>query len=289
MRTFELFTTIREFRELVPGIDASTTLESMQPSFERASRKIKSVITPAIWDSIKEANDKPEAKLLLQSAVGNLIASFHHIIRVAEKKKEGVNFYKYELQTWFETYLDNYATYMDALLDYLDAKKDDFEGWAETETYKLRQTLLLKTADEFNKVFATGGSAYFFHLTCPLQEQVLDDEILPRVKIASIPAASLKTVKRLVAYRVMAMAVEQFDSADLPKSLRQKLYVDDSKNKHGGVDPVEIKYINSFNAKADGYLKSLDIELNKPPSDVTDIYVPEENINDEDNPFFVSC
>lgn len=292
MRTFDFFEHIADFREVVPGIDASSVFEEMQASHERSKKKITDVITASLYNELLVAHsgaadpEKTEAIKLLQPAHGNLIAYFDIPNKVVAKKKEGVNYYKYELQKIEETYLDSFATFMDSLLDYLDANAAYFTDWANSNTYKNRQGLILKTADAFNNVFPTGGSAYFFSLIAPLQHQVIEIDILPRYALADIPETLTKTVEYFVAYKTMAKAALLVDYADLPKSLRQKLYLEESKKQYENESMSE-RYANQFNAEADRYLAKIDFELQKPASDVNEVTPTSCSINDEDDQTYV--
>jgi len=293
MRTFDFFGNIAEFKEVVPGIDSSTELKHMQASHERSKQKIAGILTPAIYNLLKGKFTGSPSEIemaaieLLQGAHGNMIAYYELISKIISKKKEQISYYKYEIHMMQENYLDNFAINMDALLDYLDENEVDFNAWNETPIYLSRQNLILKTASEFNSVFPTGGSAYFFNLIVPLQTQVIESEILPRKKLADLPSDLAKTVQYFVAYRTMAKAARLVDYADLPQSLRQKLYVDDSKKNVTDSETVAERYANQFNAEANKYLQRIDMELSKPADTVSEIETPMEDFNLEDDKTFV--
>lgn len=293
MRTFDFFADIHDFKEVAPGIDSSLSLKGMQASHERSKQKLILVLTKTIYDQLKDAflgaptAEEAIAIEYIQGAHGNNISYFQVISKVISKKKEAVSYFKYELQKVEETYLDNFAVYMDLLLDYLDATEASFEGWTDTDTYKKRQELILKTAAEFNEVFPTGGSAYFFSLMVPLQSMVIELDILPRVAIADIPTELEKTVKYFVAYKTMAKAALLVDYADLPKSMRQKLYIEEGKKKGQEMESTSERYSNQFDMEAKVYLQKIDMELNKPADDVTEIYPDYSGINEEDDQTYV--
>lgn len=293
MRTFDFFADIADFKDVVPGIDSSTQLQHMQASHERSKQKIVSVIGAGLYDELKTAftgapdPEETEAIEFMQGAHGNLIAYFELISKVIAKKKEEVNYYRYEIQKMEETYLDNFAVNMDLLLDYLDANTAFFTDWLNNETYLKRQDLILKSSVAFNEVFPTGGSAYFFSLIVPLQYQVIELDILPRVAVADIPAELTKIVQYYVAYRTMAKAVLLVDFADFPKSLRQKLYVEESKKKGQSTESPAERYANQFNAEAARYLAKIDFQLQKPSDDVTEVDAPYTDINEEDDQTYV--
>jgi hypothetical protein len=294
MRTFDFFADINDFKEVVPGIESSTTFKSMMASHERSRQKLIHVLTAAIYTQLKDAfgaaapgETLDTAVEFIQGAHGNLIAYFDLIPKIIAQKAENKNYYKYEIQMMQETYLDNYVVNMDLLLDHLDANTTFFATWAATDTYKNRQKLMLKTANDFNSVFPTGGSAYFFSLITPLQNQVIETELAPRKAVADIPEALVKTAKYFVAYRTIAKAVRITDYADLPRSLRQKLYVEESKKKMLDSETSVEKFAKYCDTEANRYLNQIDLELQKPADDVSEISVPPDDFNLETDSTYV--
>ena len=49
-REFNFFSSINDFREVVPGVDASTQFGEMQAAYERAKKTIIDAIGQAQWD-----------------------------------------------------------------------------------------------------------------------------------------------------------------------------------------------------------------------------------------------
>lgn len=313
MRKVNFFEDIKDLKEVAPGLD-SNSLTTLLPAYERASIKIKKVITDTVWaqllaayvkntDSDTETNPTEEettAIEFIQGALGNLIAFHDVMFKVISKKQENQSYYKYELQMIRESYLDNFSIYMDLLLDYLDlkapvsvpeegeeAEASKFPTWVDSDTYKMRQSLILKNADDFNSVFPTGGSSYFFSMIVPLQNQVIESELIPRKALADMPSELAKTVKYFVAYRTMAKAAMLVDYADLPQSLRQKLYVDESKKKHQETETTAERYANQFNKEADSYLNKIDLKLQKPAADVVSVPTQYNSVNEETDQSFV--
>lgn len=299
-RTFDFFSSINDFKEVVPGVEASTSLSEMQAAFERASSTIKGMITAAIWSTLKTAlanntedEDLQTAIAYLQGAIGNRTYYHHLIFKVAGKKKEQVTYYKYELQDMRETYLDNYWTYMDKLLTHLDANEAKFEGWTDTDFYKLRQELILKTSADFSKHCTLGDSVYFFMLTIPLQLEIIDVHIASR-KITPATWTDKpkleRNIKRAIAYATAADAIRQFDYPDLPRSLRNDIYNESSKANGKQEDLVKTEIAKRFESKSETYLGLVDLERNIPDQDAgesTDIYIPAEEINDPSNSHFL--
>lgn len=292
-RTFDFFKTNADFKEVVPGIESSTTLKSMQASHQRSKQKIAKIITPVIYEELRVVYvaDDPDAKQaiaidFLQGSHGNQIAYFEIVSKILRKKKEDVAYYKYEIQMQQENYLDAFAINMDELLDYMDANSGSFTDWTGSDTYKLRQNLILKSADDFNKKLPTGGSAYFFNLITPLQNKVIQSEIVPRMKLDAIDPKVQQSLEYFVAYRTMADATCLVDYADFPRSMRQKLFIDESKKKGKEMENMNKYYCDKFNAEADKYLQQIDICLQTADTD-TEISVPECGFNLESDKTYV--
>ena len=301
-RTFDFFSNINDFKEIVPGVEASTTLTEMQASFERAAQIIKDMISEALWTSLKTAylqpttdEKKKTAIPFLQGAIGNRTYYHHLIFKVVGKKKEQIGFYKSEIHAMEETYLDNFAAYMDKLLQYLDDNTADFTGWSDTETYKLRQKLLIKSASAFSKYCQLGNSVYFFMLTIPLQLEVIDTDIASRKITAATYAGKEpleRNIMRFVAYKTASMAISQLESPDLPRSIRNDVYNESSRSSGSNYQEklVKEKIADLFNNKAERYLELINIEMTQPDQDAgesTDIYFPGEDLfTENDNYYF---
>jgi hypothetical protein len=299
-RTFDFFSSINDFKEVVPGVEASTTLSEMQAAFERAASTIKGMITPEVWAALKTAmaDSTDDEKLksaiaYLQGAIGNRTYYHHLIFKVVGKKKEQVTYYKYELQEMRETYLDNYWTYMDKLLELMDASETSFDGWKDSKYYKLRQELIIKSAAEFSNSCTLGDSVYFFMLTIPLQLEIIDIHISSRKITAESWSDKPKlerNIKRAVAYATAADAIRQFDYPDLPRSLRNDIYNESSKANGKQEDMVKTEIAKRFESKAETYWNMVDQERTVPDQDAggsTDIFIPAAEINDSSNSHFL--
>ena len=291
----DIFLGIQQFRDVVPGVEASRELSEMEPAYEVACTRIQDVITTSIFDIIKaELTADPSgggmlqnALLYLQGAVGNFTMYQHLIFDVISKKKEDVDLYKNEVHAMSEAYLDNFANYMDRLLTLMDNNTGSFTGWTNTDAYNDRSVLILKSSKEFAKYYGTAGSAYFVMRTIYKQHEIIDDHILPRMKLTDISGELEKPVKRFVAYSVVASAIRELDYSDLPKSLRNDLYAEQSKKQGYQEELVKEKIWKIYEAKADKYLREIDLILNRPSADTTTIIVNEGLNAMEDKSFLM--
>ncbi|WP_372648258.1 hypothetical protein [Draconibacterium sp.] len=299
-RTFDFFTNIGDFKDVVSGVESTTYLSEMQGSYERAKQNIVSTIGQTLWDALKaqfasENADEKKDKAVeyLQGAIGNRTYYHHLIFKVVGKKKEEVSFYKYEIQLMQENYLDAYWTYMDQLLTLFSSDAQTFSGWTETKMYKTLNELLIKTADDFSEYCGLDGSAYFFNRTIHLQLEVSDTDLASRQITAETYANKPKlerNIKRAIAYRTVARAIFQFDYPDLPRSLRNDIYNEWSKTKGKQETHVKEAISELFHRQADDYWRLIDQELNQPvdeEGDSIDIEIPGDDINDIDNSHFL--
>lgn len=291
----DIFSGIKQFMDVVPGIEASKELSEMEPAYEVACTRIQDVITLAIFDIIKaELTAAPSggavianALLYLQGAVGNYTMYQHLIFDVISKKKEEQNLYKYELHEMQEAYLDNFANYMDRLLTLMDNNTGSFTGWTDTDIYIDRAKLVLKSSKDFAKWYGTAGSEYFVMRTIYKQHEIIDENILPRMTLAEITGELEAPVKRYVAYSVVASAIRELDYPDLPKSLRNDIYNESSKKQGYQEQFVKERLWKTYEAKAEKYLNKVDLILNRPDADITTIIVNEGLNAMEDKTFLM--
>lgn len=299
-RTFEFFNAIDDFKEVVPGVESSTRFSEMQASFERAKQIILGIIGQTIWDSLKadfastSDGDKKTAWEFLQGALGNRTYFQYLIFKLMGKRKEEVDYRKYEIQAMQEVYIDNYWLYMDKLLPFLDTNPSEkFAAWLQTDMYKTRDSLFMKTAAEFSKYCNLDYSEYFFFRTLNLHVEVMDVDISSRKITTTTFANNAKlerNIKRAIAYRTMSNAIMQLDYTDLPRSLRNDIYNELSKRTGHREEYVKSAIAKRFAQKSDDYFSLVDIELQKPDQDAgesTYVYIPPEDVNDEDNQHYL--
>jgi hypothetical protein len=309
----DLFTGIQSFCDVVPGVEASKTLAEMEPAYEIACTKIQDIISAEIFDLIVDEVDadppvepeippaEPEdptpeevyqimqkALLYLQGATGNFTRYQHLIFDVISKKKEDQNLYRYELQAMNEAYLDNFWNYMDRLLTLLDANTAIFTTWENTDTFIDRATLVLKSSKEFAKWYGTAGSEYFVMRTIYKQHEIIDDHILPRMKIEDITGNLEAPVKRFIAYSVVAAAIQEFDYADLPRSIRNDISAEQSRKQGYQEELIKERIWKTYEAKAAKYLNQVDLILTKPAAGVSEVIINDGLNLETDKTFLMS-
>lgn len=297
MVTLDFFKTIEEFRTYVRGISAGTKLEEVFPSFNASANKVIDIIGLDIWNDQKEyykngnglSTDKNQLNVYLQGALANLTMFEHFAFIAADKNGTDNKLYKYQEQKIEEKYISNAWGYLNSMLSYLDSKKDVFVKWIETDTYKSRLELILKSHEEFNALYSIDNSPYFFTKTVFLQKEIIDDEILPRIgKLAQLndQVELTKKVKRAIVYKVMAMACVRFDISELPKSIRN-----DVSNEHNRGNSKQESYVKEVLAdrlerKADLYLESIDFLMQQLINEDNIVPAPVD-INSEDNSHYL--
>lgn len=217
----QFFNDTDDLSRYAPGVDSSTDLATLQPSFLTSKQKIIEMITLDVWEKI--AKDKP-ADLFpsLLSAIANRVMYEHAIFLAIAKNSGEQKLYKYQHEEIKDTYISNFWAAMNSILQYLDTYPD-FADWKESKHYQQRQGLLIKSADDFDYYYAIDNSPYFYYKIQFLIRKIYLNEIKPRVKNLSLldqyPNLADK-VKRTLCYHVMAEAVMTFDLTELPRSIR---------------------------------------------------------------------
>ena len=142
---------------------------------------------------------------------------------------------------------------MDRLLDWLDANPQT-GGWQETSEYKGRMALPVKSASEFDFYFGIGKSSLFFHKVLYLVRQTWGQEILPALP-SDVPERMMELAKQALCYKVMALAVMQFDVTELPRAIRY----DDSHEYSKSSNPQQrANLYNQFMVKYTSLMSSIE-------------------------------
>ena len=138
----------------------------------------------------------------------------------ASVKKNGSegSLYKYQHEEIKDHYREALWGAMDQLLELLDANPTigDFE---KTDEYKERQELPVKNAREFDRYYGIGASSFFYHKVLFLVRQVWRSDVKPL--LPKEPTEEMtELAKEALCYKVVALAVMQFDVTELPRAIR---------------------------------------------------------------------
>ena len=228
----DFFNSIDELQQYAPGVESSLQLQTLLPSYLTARQAIISVVTQKVWNELVAETENEDLLAVVRIAVANRIMYEHQIFLATEKNNTDQKMYKYQYEEIKDKYITLYWSAMDSLLSYLDGNSG-YGEWGKSEGYLQRQSLLVKSAAEFNFYFGIDSSPYFFSKVQFLIRKTTDDHIKPRVgKLEDVKPDSDfgKKVLRALCYHVMAQAVQLFDLTELPKSIRNDITHEFSKS-----------------------------------------------------------
>lgn len=231
MNIKELFPTLADLSDVVPGIETSMTLDQLNSSATSAYKQVINIITAPVYKKI--IADKGDALESLKSAVGNLAMAKYSVFDVLRKRKSDIAVYKSEQEAMQRAYNDNYFNSMDTLIYELK----EVEEWKQTTFYKVLSDLKIQTCEDFNMLYCIDSSYYFFFRLIPIQKEVLEDtmscyfdapkpELLPRLK-------------RALAQLTISIALRRFDPIEFPPSIRN-LHDEKTSFRHGNTEQTRL-------------------------------------------------
>lgn len=258
-----MFTDIDDLSQYVQGFEMSLTLQALGPSIMQAKYEFNKSLGV---DIIQQLLDNEEASGLVKSAVANYAMYRYLIFWASSKNNSNQSLYKYQYEAMKDEYISIYWCAMDALFAWLD--KSELKEWKDSATYKMRSSLLIKSATEFDEYFQINKSEYFYSKVQFLMRKVMEDEINPRLKSLSNPSEKvLVRAKRVLAYHTMAQAVMLFDVTELPKSIRND--VAHEFTKESSLMQVREKLKSIIMADVEKYYSALEAEVKNANSRMT--------------------
>lgn len=258
----ELFLTQKDFQEMVSGTDANDTFTNLNGSALSAKKQISIILTPKIYIAI--ASQDSELKKLLQIAMGNRTMAKDISFGVFRRRKAGVDLYKNEMEKMQRAYIDNYYNAMDSLIEILELQKEDIYQWKQTPYSQLRNSLVIKSADEFDLLYPIDGSYLFFFRAIPLQCEVLDDFMSGYFERSKGKVDMTNRLKRALAQLTVATAIRQFDIQELPATIRN-LYDDSTAQRQASSEESRLfKLAGQLVSKATDTIKNIDLLLTDP-------------------------
>lgn len=279
----ELFLTQKDFMEVVSGTDANDTFTNLNGSASSARKQISAILTSLLYMDIV-AGDDNELKDYLRIAMGNFTMAKDISFGVFRRRKAGVDLYKNEMEKMQRAYIDNYYNAMDSLIEHLEADKEDKLRWKETPYCKLRESLIIKSADEFNLLYPIDGSYLFFFRTIPLQRELLDETLSGYFERTKEKAEMTTRLKRALAQLTVATAIRQFDIQEMPATIRN-LHDDSSAQRQAGNEQSRLlKLAGQLVSKATDTIKNIDLALTDPESGNVET---ETSFNEPDDKIFL--
>lgn len=211
-----MFTNVEDFGKYVQGLEMSISLSALEPSITQARDEIVKSLGVDIIDNLLDTEAiAPRVK----AAIANYAMYRYLIFWSTSKNNTDQSLYKYQYEAIKNEYISIFWSSMDAIFTWLDAS--NLAEWKESSVYTLRQSLLVKSALEFDRYFQIDKSEYFFSKVQFLISKITADDIEPRIKSLKEPSGRVLDIsKRALCYKVMAQAVMLFDVTELPKSIR---------------------------------------------------------------------
>lgn len=226
MDPITIYTDVVDFRTYTEGLTADTTLAQLAPSIRTVASDINAVITKAAFEEIAgygtEATDlQKDMKTALKTALANGAMYKYQIFSSTKKNGSDASLYKYQHEEIKDHYVEAYSRAMDELLNLLDEGETGISAYRESAVYLERLDLPLKNAREFDRYYGIGGSSFFFHKILFLIRSTWQYSVKPlMVRFTSEDTEAMELARRILAYRVIAQAVMQFDKSELPRCIR---------------------------------------------------------------------
>ena len=267
MKAIDIFTGLDDFIRYADGVLPDTTYEQLGPSIRTVTLNIMDLVTSEVY--IKLCAVKEDDTLLyqgrefLKSAVATGTLYKYAIFATVKRNGSESSLYKYQHEEIKQHHVDAYWKAMDRLLSWLDShagdvKWTDKEGkeWSfmDTDIYKERQRLPIRTAEEFDYYFGIDKSSFFFSKIQYLIRTVWQMKIMPVIR-NSKDETVLDLAKRSLCYQVMAKAVMQFDVTELPRSIRFDFNHEYTK---GTSMQTREKLYTQLMADVDGWIRSIE-------------------------------
>ena len=274
-----MFRDIDELSKYVQGFERSLTLDALGPSIMQAKAEFNKTLRVNI---LNELLGQEAISGSVKSAIANYAMYRYLIFWATSKNNTNQSLYKYQYEAMKEEYISIYWYAMDAIFTWLDSS--DLESWKNSPAYQVRNSLLIKSATEFDQYFQINSSEYFFSKVQFLMRKVTEDEINPRLKSLKDPSGKvLEKAKRALAYHTMAQAVMLFDVTELPKSIRNDVAHEFTKD--SSLMQVREKIKSTIMVDVEKYYNALETEVKSGKSMGIKIA---DNLNEEKNNFYVT-
>jgi len=289
----DFFKYTSELREFAPQMPTDGKIENMEAHYRPQYQKLINLVGQATYDLLKEAYaaegfDETTVKGIavgfLRGALANLTAIPYFNFEAGQRNNTENKLYRYQEQKQIETYLENAWTELNFLINHLESNIPDFTAYAETEQYKLRQTLFIKNAKEFNRYYGAVNSAYFFNNVVFIIEEIQNEEIKSRVKaFPEITDSNMKfLIGKAITYETLARACQQLDYTELPAGIRADIQKD-TDSRTAKVNETDLKNSSAafFRNKAAMYFLKIE-EANNAPRNAGTYILSESTLTETD-------
>lgn len=295
----DFFANPSQLREFAPQMPTDGKIDAFEAHYRPQYQKLVNLIGKETYDLLKETyvSENFDETTSLGIAVGFLRASLANLTAIpwfnfeaSQRNNTENKLFRYQENKQVETYLENAWTELNFLLNHLETNIADFTAYAETDQYKLRQTLFIKNSKEFQRFYGAVNSAYFFNNVVFIIEEIQNDEISSRVKdfMESTDENMKFLIGKAIAYETLARACQQLDYTELPSGIRADVQKDtDTRTAKGMTTENDLK--NSvaayFRNKAASYFLKIE-EANNPVRNAG-VYILSESTLTEDDKFYM--
>ena len=295
----DFFKYTSDLREYAPQMPTDGKIENMEAHYRPQYQKLINLIGKPTYDLLKvtfanvafdETSVLGIAVGFLRGALANLTAIPYFIFEASQRNNTDNKLFRYQENKQLETYLDNAWTELNFLLSHMESNIAEFTAYAETDQYKLSQTLFLKNARDFQRYYGTVNSSYFFNNVVFLIEEVQNDEIKHRVKaFPAITDSSMKfLIGKAIVYETLSRACKQLDYAELPSGIRAEIQKGtDARTAKEMTEENNLKtgFTAYFHKKAAAYF--LKIEQAENPVRNAGVYILRESTLTEEDKFYM--
>ena len=219
MNPTALFKDIADFRKYCDGLQADTEYRQLLPSIRSTVATISGIIGGRTVLAISELQEGNEGLEHLKTAVATGTLYRYQIFDSVKKNGSDASMYKYQHEEIKEHHISAHWLAMDELLTWLDSNPET-GGYNESKTYRERQELPIKNAEEFDYYYGIDRSAYFFSKVQFLIRSVWQHKIKPMISGLEVNEELQDMINRSLCYQVVAEAVMKFDVTELPRSIR---------------------------------------------------------------------
>jgi len=287
----DFFANPSQLREFAPQMPTDGKIDPFEAHYRPQYQKLVILIGKETYDLLKDAYADAEfdetsslgiAVGFLRGALANLTAIPYFNFEASQRNNTENKLFRYQENQQIETYLENAWTELNFLLDHMESNIADFIAYAETDQYKLRQTLFIKNAKEFQRFYGAVNSAYFFNNVVFIIEEIQNDEISSRVKdfMESTDDKMKFLIGKAIAYETLSRACLQLDYTELPKGLRNDV-AKEINEKNGKETDIKTSLSATFRNKAATYFLKIE-ELNNPVRNSGTYILNESTLTEED-------
>lgn len=280
MNPIALFKDIADFRKYCDGLQADTEYRQLIPSIRSTASAISGIIGGRTLLAISELSEGSEGLEYLKTAVATGTLYRYQIFDSVKKNGSDASMYKYQHEEIKEHHISAHWLAMDELLTWLDSNPET-GGYNESKTYRERQELPIKNAEEFDYYYGIDRSAYFFSKVQFLIRSVWQHKIKPMISGLEVNEELQNMINRSLCYQVVAEAVMKFDITELPRSIR---YDYNHEYTRGTSMQNRDKLYGDLMSQVSAWNESIEnlVQIQK---GATAIHM---NINDENNKFYLA-